>query len=193
MPIQIGDVELARVHRITTLEEAAFVHHSVPGAEGNVLQNLGRRSVRLRVEGIFYGATAAADLAKLRAVYTAREPVDFIADVVGDTYVSKVAVDRLEVAEVAGEPDQFSFAVILAEFVEPPASGAAAVEAVNAAVAVDAAALMELATLPDALALGSLPEISNPFAPLKDALNPLADASAGVQQSMAGLKILLEV
>ncbi|HWK90577.1 MAG TPA: DNA circularization N-terminal domain-containing protein [Longimicrobium sp.] len=193
MPITLGDVTLSRVHRITTLEEAAFVHHSVPGAEGNVLQNLGRRSVRLRVEGIFYGAAAADDLAALRGVYTAREPVDFIADVVGDTYVSKVAVDRLEVAEVAGEPDQFTYSLVLAEFVEPPASGAAAVEAVNAAVAVDAAALMELAALPDALALGSLPEISNPFAPLKDALNPLADASAGVQQSMAGLKILLAV
>src|SRR3712207_125241 len=130
MPIQLADLTLRRIHRVATLEEAAFVHHCVPGAEGNVLQNLGRRSVRLQIEGIFYGPEAREDLDGLRALYTAREPVDFIADIVGQTYVSKVALDRLEVVESTVEPDQFSYALTVAEYLEPPAQGNA-LEAVN--------------------------------------------------------------
>ena len=191
MPIQIADLTLNRVHRITTLEQAAFVHHRVPGAGGDVLQDLGRRSVRLRIEGICFGASATKELEQLRGLYTAREPVDFIADVIGQTYVSRVALDRLEVSESAEDPHQFTWTLTVSEYVEPPARGEAALEAVEASVKMDAAALLDVATLPDALALGSLPEITNPFVPLNDALTPVAEASQALHESMAGLKILL--
>lgn len=190
MPIQLGDLTLPRVHRIVTLEQAALVHHRVPGAEGDVLQNLGRRSVRLRIEGIFYGPAAVTELDALRALYTARAPVDFIADVVGRTYVSQVVLERLEVAEQAAEPGEFSFTLTVSEYVEPPRGGNA-LAAVDAAVQLDAAALLDAATLPDALALGSLPEITNPFVPLRDALTPVADATQTLHESLAGLKMLL--
>lgn len=191
MPIHLGDLTLNRVHRIVTLEEAAFVHHRVPGAAGDVLQDLGRRSVRLRIEGICYGATADDDLDALRGLYTAREPVDFIADVVGQTYVSRVALDRLEVAEAAAEPGQFSWTLTVSEYLEPPASGAAAAAAVDAGVAMDAAALMDIAALPDMLELGSLPEISNPLEPLNDAMAPVAQGVTALQQSVGPLRVLL--
>ncbi len=191
MPIQLGDLTLSRVHRIVTLEDSAFVHHRIPGGAGHVLQDLGRGSVRLRIEGICFGPAARADLEALRALHTAREPVDFIADVVGQTYVSRVALDRLEVAESAGDPEQFTWALTVVEHVEPPPQGAAALAAVDAAIAVDAAALMEIAALPDMLAFGSLPDVTNPFAPLRDTLTPVAAAAKGVQSAAAGLRALL--
>jgi hypothetical protein len=192
MPIHLADLTLNRVHRIVTLEDAAFVHHRVPGAAGDVLQDLGRRSVRLRIEGICYGATATDDLGALRGLYTKREPVDFIADVVGQTYVSRVALDRLEVAESAADPGQFSWTLTVSEYVEPPATGvAAAAAAVDASVALDAAALMEIAALPDMLAFGSLPEISNPLTPLSAALTPVAEGAQVLQASTAALRSLL--
>jgi hypothetical protein len=191
MPIQLGDLTLGRVHRIVTLEEAAFVHHRVPGSAGDVLQDLGRRSVRLRIEGIFYGPGARDELDALRKLHVAREPVDFIADVVGQTYVSRVALDRLEVAESAGEPEQLTWTLTVSEHVEPPPRAGAALAAVDAAVAADALALMEVATLPDMLAFGSLPELTNPFVPLRDSLTPVADATGSLLQSTAGLRTLL--
>lgn len=191
MPIHLADLTLNRVHRIVTLEDSAFVHHRVPGAAGDVLQDLGRRSVRLRIEGICYGATATEDLEALRGLYTRRDPVDFIADVVGKTYVSRVAMDRLEVAESAADPGQFSWTLTVSEYVEPPASGAAAAAAVNAAVAADAAALMEIAALPDMLAFGSLPEISNPMVPIKDSLSSVFESAKSLQEAAAPLKALL--
>jgi len=193
MPIQLADLTLNRVHRITTLEQSAFVHHRVPGATGDVLQDLGRRSVRLRIEGICFGDTATDDLEALRGLYIAREPVDFIADVVGQTYVSRVALDRLEVSDSAADPEQFSWTLTVSEYVEPPQSNAAALDAVDAGVRMDAAALMDITTLPDALALGSLPEISNPFEPLSGALTPVADGAKALNESMAGLKLLFGV
>jgi hypothetical protein len=191
MPIHLGDLTLNRVHRIVTLEESAFVHHRVPGAAGDVLQDLGRRSVRLRIEGICYGTTAPDDLDALRGLYTAREPVDFIADVVGQTYVSRVALDRLEVAESAADPGQFSWTLTVSEYVEPPARGAAALDAVDASIALDAGALMDIAALPDMLEFGSLPEISNPLVPLNDALTPVSQGVQALQQSTASLRALL--
>ncbi|HEU4561828.1 MAG TPA: DNA circularization N-terminal domain-containing protein [Longimicrobium sp.] len=193
MPIQLADLTLNRVHRITTLEQSAFVHHRVPGAAGDVLQDMGRRSVRLRIDGICVGGTAKDDLDKLRGLYIAREPVDFIADVVGQTYVSRVALDRLEVWDSADEPGQFSWTVTVSEYVEPPQRDTAAMDAVNASITADAAALMDVASLPDALALGSLPEISNPFVPLNGALAPVAEGAKALDQSMAGLKILFGI
>jgi hypothetical protein len=191
MPIHLADLTLNRVHRIVTLEESAFVHHRVPGAAGDVLQDLGRRSVRLRIEGICFGDTAADDLDALRGLYTAREPVDFIADVVGQTYVSRVALDRLEVAETAAEPGQFSWTLTVSEYVEPPAAGAAALEAVNASVALDAGALMDIAALPDMLQFGSLPEISNPLPPLQESLNHVYQTAQYLQEAAGPLRILL--
>lgn len=193
MPIQIADLTLNRVHRITTLEQSAFVHHRVPGAAGDVLQDLGRRSVRLRIEGICFGPSAKDDLQALRGLYVAREPVDFIADVVGQTYVSRVALDRLEVADSADDPEQFTWTLTVSEYVEPPRRADAALGAVDAAIAADAAALMDIATLPDALALGSLPEISNPFEPLSGALVPVAEGAKALDESMAGLKLLFGI
>jgi hypothetical protein len=191
MPIHLADLTLNRVHRIVTLEDSAFVHHRVPGAAGDVLQDLGRRSVRLRIEGICFGDTAADDLDALRGLYTAREPVDFIADVVGQTYVSRVALDRLEVAETAAEPGQFSWTLTVSEFVEAPAGGAAALAAVDASIALDAGALLDIGSLPDMLQFGSLPEISNPLAPLSAAFTPVAEGFQVLLASTTALRSLL--
>lgn len=192
MPIHLADLTLNRVHRIVTLEDAAFVHHRVPGAAGDVLQDLGRRSVRLRIEGICYGAAATEDLDALRGLYTKREPVDFIADVVGQTYVSRVAMDRLEVAESAADPGQFSWTLTVSEYVEPPATGVAAAAAVDASIAWDAGALFDIASLPDMLQFGSLPEVSNPLTPLSAALTPVAEGIQALQASTAALRSLLD-
>jgi hypothetical protein len=189
MPIELAGIKIMRVHKIATLEQAAFVYHRIPGQEGNAVQNLGRDSVRLQIEGIFFGPKAKADLEKLRGVYLKRQPVDFIADVMGQAYTGKVTLDRFEVGETAHEPDQFSYTLVVAEYVQPPkpAAGAAAV---NSQIKLDAQAMLDVAALPDALALGSLPEITNPFVPLKDALEPAKQASAALMQSVGGLKKL---
>ena len=58
-------------------------------------------------------------------------------------------------------------------------------------VKLDAQALLDIASLPDALALGSLPELTNPFTPLKNALDPVQEATTGLIDSVSSLKDIL--
>jgi DNA circularisation protein N-terminus len=193
MPIELAKIQLNRVHRIETLEQASLVHHRIPGLEGNMIQNLGRDSVWLQIEGIFYGNKAHEQLETLRKAYKQREPVDFLADVVGQAYFSQVLLERFEVAQVAQSPEQFSYRLTLAEYVPPKKSAAANQAAVNQAVKVQAKKLMDVASLPEALSMGSIPELTNPAAPLNTAVGEVATALDGVQGALGGFGAMMSL
>jgi len=190
MPIELAGIKISRIHKITTLEQAVFVHHRVPGQEGNTVQNLGRDSINLQIEGIFFGPKAKEELEQLRGKYIERQPVDFIADLMGQYYTGKVVLTRFEAMETAQEPQQFSYTLAVTEYVQPPKPAGAAMQAVADQAKLEAKLALDIASLPDALALGSMPEIANPFVPLKDALEPARQATAGLTQSVGGLKKL---
>jgi hypothetical protein len=194
MPIELAGIQLNRIHKIQTLEQGKLVYHQIPGMQGNMVQNLGRESVRLQVRGIFYGANAKKDLEALRKIYKQREPVDFLADVVGQAYFSQVILERFEVVQSAQEPDQFSYILVIAEYIPPSEtktiSGASRVDA---AIQSDAANFITVATLPDALQIGALPEITNPIEPLKGAINPLKEATNNFDEVTKGLKVLFNL
>lgn len=176
MPVEIAGILLHRIHRITSVEQAALVYHRVPGLEGDLVQDMGRACVRLRIEGIFYGPTAADDLEALRKVSKARQPVDFLADIVGQAYFAQVTLDHLELVQAAREPEQFSFTLVVVEYVPPPQLAATTDFAgVDAGILAEAQNFMDLATLPDTL---SLPEFTDPTAPISGLLS-------GVETSMA--------
>jgi hypothetical protein len=179
VPIEIGGISLNRIHKLTTLEQAALVEFRIPGLEGSVVQDLGRDSVRLHIEGIFYGSTAKDDLDGLRQLYTDRQPVDFLADIIGEAYFSQVMITRFDVFELAERPDEFSYVLHVMEYVPPPEPAAAPdLGDVDASILDAAQNFMDAVTLPDLI--GSTPNITNPLEPLNGALD-------GVEQAMSGL------
>ncbi len=191
MAIEIGGIELTTVHRITTLENGSYIQHSVPGMQGELSQDIGRQSLQLQIDGIFYGKDIEKDLKSLRDIYLKREPVELLAQVTGQAYAAKVLIDSLQVMETGEQVDQFTYEMIVIEYVEPPASSAISMEAVVAAVSLEAAQIMDVMELPDMLAMGSIPELSNPIEPLKDMLTPIQDASAAFLDASKGLFNLL--
>lgn len=194
MALEIAGIQLSRIHKISTVEQAAFVHHRIPGLEGSVVQNLGRDSVRLQIEGIFYGPTAKEDLAALRESYKKREPVDFLAEIVGQAYFAQVAIERFQVFQLACDPDQFSFTLTVAEYVapaEPSGLADADLAAVDSDILEQAQSFMDIATLPDLL--GSIPEVTNPLEPLSGALDEVNQATADLEPVTAGLKMIFGV
>src|SRR5262245_56069730 len=120
MPVQVGDINLERLTHVAVRERANTVRHRVPGLAGDLAQAMGRPSVEVVLEGILYGAVAADDLGRLRALHLDQQPVDFFADSVGDGYFTQVLVCALDVSQRAGELDQFSFTLRVVEYVEPP-------------------------------------------------------------------------
>ncbi len=125
MSVELGSLTLAHLTRVDVHEGMRVVRHPVPGLNGDLSQVLGRPSVTVRLEGIFYGADAAAGLGDLRSAQLAGEPVDFFTEAVGEGYFAQVLVTRLQVAQRAGYPDQFDFACEVMEYIEPPAPAAA--------------------------------------------------------------------
>ncbi len=196
MGIELGDLHLTKIHDIRTVERSQFVYHRVPGLDGAASQDLGRDSTHLVIEGIFYGPEAKDGLEKLRDIHTAHEPVDFIADITGNSYVGKVILDTFEARESAREPDQLSYVLRVSEYVKPPQASAAggfggmdldALAAVDAAIGLEVDALLDIAALPDLLTLGTIPELSNPLEPLQGAMNPVHEAVTGLTDTLSGL------
>ncbi|MEM6262057.1 MAG: DNA circularization N-terminal domain-containing protein [Bacteroidota bacterium] len=177
MPIELAGISLNRIYRLQTQESADFVAHRVPGLEGNLTQDMGRASVKIEVAGIFYGEEAETDMEALRDVYKAREPVDFLADIVGQAYFSRVILEGFEVDQQANEPGQFSYRLLLAEYVPPPVPATPGLEEVDAAILDEAQNFMDIADLPATLAL---PEFSDPTEPLSGILD-------GAEGTLSGL------
>jgi hypothetical protein len=181
MAIEIGGISLSRIHHLSTLEEAAYVRHRVPGLEGDLVQDMGRASVRLNIEGAFFGETALDDLNALRDVYKAREAVDFLADITGAAYFAQVILESFEVVQEAGDIEQYNFRVVVAEYVEPPDDGFdLGLDEVDLGLELEALDFMDMLELPDLL---SIPDFGDPTPPLAAVLDGIKGTLGGLTES----------
>lgn len=118
----LGDLELSLVQRVRTAEERALAKHQVPGMDGAVLQNMGRRPAVVALTGMLVGEEVLDGLGTLRQKFQAREPVPFVADIATGTRVNQVLIEHLRVRELAGKPQRFEYHIILREFIPPPSA-----------------------------------------------------------------------
>lgn len=170
MPIELAGIVLRKIHRIETLEQVGYVRYRVPGLDGELAQELGRQSVRLRIEGIFYGDEAEIELAKLRKVYQQKKAVEFLANIIGNAYFAEVLIDKLEIKQKAKEPDQFSYSLVVTEYVKPPEAILLETPSVDLGILGEAQSFMDAVRLPDLL---DLPEFKDPTKPLDNMLSEL--------------------
>ncbi len=112
--------ELPLVQTIEGTESEALEEHGVPALEGDFLQDLGRRAVRITLDGVLTGAQAGADLKTLRDKYRAATPIPFVADIATATKVTQVLIEDLKITELAGRPERFAYSMALVEFIPPP-------------------------------------------------------------------------
>jgi hypothetical protein len=119
--VQLGPVSLEHLTDVDVRDRARLARHAVPSMAGDLVQQLGRPSVDLVLAGTFLGADAAKQLADLRAVLRAGDPVDLLAELAGDGYVARVVVAGLDVRQRAGDVERFDYRLDLVEYVEPPA------------------------------------------------------------------------
>jgi hypothetical protein len=136
----LGDLELSLVQRIETIEEQVLVDHAVPGLAGSLIQRLNRNPTQVRLHGVITSDEAKEGLEKLREKFHAAEPLLFAADIMAATEVQQVLIADLEVEELAGKPDRFEYWLTLKEYIPPPPDEAAAMQAVDQAVAQGATA-----------------------------------------------------
>lgn len=120
MAVELGSISLDRLTHVAVQEQARLVHHAVPGLAGDLVQRMGRPSVQVRLEGVFFGPDASTQLQALRQLHWDGQPVDFFADAVGEGYFAQVLIGGLQVQQQAGGGDELAYACTLVEYVEPP-------------------------------------------------------------------------
>lgn len=120
MAVELGSLSLDRLTNIEVVEHARLSRHAVPGLAGDLVQTMGRPSVELHIDGVFFGADAADRLKGLRELHWAGDPVDFFAEAVGEGYFAQVVIGGLQVRQSAGNEDEYAYRCVLIEYVEPP-------------------------------------------------------------------------
>ena len=112
-------LELPLVREITTHDRRALSEHKPPGMSGSLIQDLGRRPMRVVVWGFATGSDALATIEKLDDKLRAGKPVPFVGDIVADAQLDLVMIEDLRLQELAGKPQRFSYVLTLREFIKP--------------------------------------------------------------------------
>jgi outer membrane protein OmpA-like peptidoglycan-associated protein len=113
----LGGIELQQVQEIDGGQTEIFNQHRVPALEGDFHQDLGRRAVRIRVNGILAGPKAADNMVTLRTKFHAAAPLPFVADIATATKVNQMLIEEMGVREIAGKPNRIEYALTLVEFI----------------------------------------------------------------------------
>jgi hypothetical protein len=115
----LDDIELPLVQEIATHDRRVLVEHKPPGMAGSLLQNLGRRPVRLTLWGVATGSEALEAIEQLQAKFQAGEPLSFVSDIVVDAEIETMIIDDLQLQELAGKPQRYAYVLTLREYIEP--------------------------------------------------------------------------
>lgn len=119
MQPMLDDLELPQVQEITTLEHRMLAEQKPPAMSGSLLQNLGRRPLRVELTGVATGPEALRFVEKLDEKFRAGNAFPFTGDIVADARIEKVVIDDLRVQEEAGKPQRYAYVLTLREFIEP--------------------------------------------------------------------------
>jgi hypothetical protein len=176
----LGDFALDGIEYVESFESRALVEHRVPGLAGNYFQDMGSVPNAIVIMGTRYGDEARDSfLNGIREIFNKGEPTTFVADINTATDITDVIIEDLQVAEVKGSADSFRYAIKLRKYVpppEPPATGLLDTDILG-----DALAAVGAMDLLDNLV--SIPDIADPSAPLKGAMDGVKNATQGLAEA----------
>jgi hypothetical protein len=166
----LDGLELTQVQEIGSYDRRTLAEHKPPGMSGSLLQNLGRRPMRLVLWGVTTGPGAKTFVEKLEEKFRAAKPVPFTADIVKDSEIQLMLIDDLKLQELAGKPERVGYVLALREFIKP-------VEPATAGPSLDAGILDD--------ALNQLDNLTSGFeilGQLSDVISRLATLTEELQQ-----------
>ena len=119
MQPMLDGLELIQVQEIVTLERRVLAEHKPPGMAGSLLQNMGRRPLRLALWGVATGPDSLRFVEKLEDKFRAGNPLPFTADIVADARIEKVIIENVRLQDLAGKPERHAYIITLREYIEP--------------------------------------------------------------------------
>lgn len=140
MAVRIGSIELTGLQDIRTQDARGLVQQRGPGQTGSVAQDLGREPVVILMNGLLLGDDPHAALEELRQAQTDARPLAFAADAIAGAELTDVLIEDLQVRQLSGYRERYTFHLRVREYTEPPEPAGASMAAVDADVDADAAA-----------------------------------------------------
>jgi hypothetical protein len=192
----IGSWEVPRIESIATHEARRLAVLPVPGLSGDLHHDMGRSAMCVEIAGALYGDEARDGFLKeLREKFLLGDPVDFVADIVGESELEQVLIEGFELEEAAALADTFLFRLRLREYTEPPEP--AALDSlggdfgldVDADLGLDVDLGLDLLDLPGLL--GAVPALGDMLSPVKTAAGELKTALGGAGALLQPLSDLL--
>lgn len=193
--VVIGNLELDRVTGLVVEEARKLVVHRWPGADGDIVQDMGMAAARVRLTGVASGEAAGATLEQLRGVMQDGKPADFVASAAVAAGIDQVLVEALRVVQPPGRPNTYEYEIQLIRYVPPPSPTRGGF---------DAAALDSIQTQIDASAQAAIGDaasqlgaVEGKMAAIEDALQAavekaeLLEGAAALAKGILGLKPLV--
>lgn len=189
----IGSWEVPRIDSIITHESRRLAVLPVPGLSGDLHHDMGRQAMCVEIAGALYGDEARDGFLKaLREKFLLGDPVDFVADIVGESELERVLIEGFELEEAAALADTFLFRLRLREYTEPPEPAGPADDFgldVDADLGLDVDLGLDLLDLPGLLA--AVPPLGDMLSPVKAAAGELKTALGGAGTLLQPLSDLL--
>jgi len=174
----IGGWEVPRITAIRSLESRHLAVLPVPGLSGELHQDLGRAALAVEISGSLLGDEARDQFLKgIREKFLAGEPVDFVADIVNESELEQVLIERLDLEETSRRQGEFRYSLVLREYTEPPEPPALGDFGADLDLGLDVDLGLDLLDL--AGLLGEVPDLGDALAPVKAAAEELKDALSG--------------
>jgi Carboxypeptidase regulatory-like domain len=111
--------ELREVRDIRTMDHRNVVELRIPGADGNVLQEMGREPVGILFTGQVWGPHAKTTIQALLDKYESQKPSPFSSDITALADVNNVVIEDLVLETTAGKADYYVYHIALKEYKEP--------------------------------------------------------------------------
>ena len=110
--------QTSSVSRIGTIDRRRIIKHDASAVYGTIVDDQGKASARLLIEGRFVGDDAMNGMSSLRTKYKKGEPIDLVSDITLLSSINKVMIEELRIEMSSSVQLSYEYQMILREYVE---------------------------------------------------------------------------
>ena len=110
--------QTSSVTRIGTIDIRRIIKHDASAVYGTIVDDQGKASARLLIEGRFVGDDAMTGMSSLRTKYKKGEPINLVSDITLLSSINKVMIEELRIQMSSSVQLSYEYQLILREYVE---------------------------------------------------------------------------